>query len=48
MQEAIVGGLSKILYRSNIVGETYISYLTYDYINKKVYNTDTKNLVTHI
>jgi hypothetical protein len=25
-----------------------IIYLTYDYINKKVYNTDTKNLVSHI
>jgi hypothetical protein len=35
MQEAIVGGLSNVWYRSNIAGETYISYLTYDYINKK-------------
>jgi hypothetical protein len=43
MQEAIVGGLSNVWHRSNIAGETYISYLIYNYINKKIYNTDTKN-----
>jgi hypothetical protein len=48
MQNAIVGGLSNVWHRSNIAGETPISYLTYDYINKKVYSTDTKNLVTNI
>jgi hypothetical protein len=48
MQNAIVGGLSNVWHRSNIAGETFISYLTYDYINKKVYSTDTKNKVTHI
>jgi hypothetical protein len=48
IQEAIVGGLRNIWYRSNIAGETPISYLTYDYVNKKVYSTDTKNLVPHI
>jgi hypothetical protein len=48
MQEAIVGGLSSVWHRSNIAGETFISYLTYDYINKKVYSTNTKKLVTHI
>jgi hypothetical protein len=48
MQEAIVGGLSNVWHRSNIAGETHITYLTYDYINKKVYGTNTKNLVTHI
>jgi hypothetical protein len=48
MQEAIVGGLSNVWHRSNIAGETHISFLTYDYINKKVYSTDTKNKVTHI
>jgi hypothetical protein len=48
IQEAIVGGLSNVWHRSNIVGEIFISYLTYDYINEKVYSTDTKNLVTHI
>jgi hypothetical protein len=48
MQNAIVRGLSNVWHRSNIAGETPISYLTYDYINKKVYSTDTKNLVTHI
>jgi hypothetical protein len=48
MQNAIVCGLSNVWHRSNIGGETPISYLTYDYINKKVYSTDTKNLVTHI
>jgi hypothetical protein len=48
MQEAIVGGLSNVWHRSNVAGETFISYLTYDYINKKVYSTNIKNLVTHI
>jgi hypothetical protein len=48
MQNAIEGGLSNVWHQSNIAGETRISYLTYDYINKKVYSTDTKNLVTHI
>jgi hypothetical protein len=36
MQNAIVSGLSNVWYRSNIAGETYFSYLTYEYINKKV------------
>jgi hypothetical protein len=48
MQEAIVGGLSNDWHRSNIAGETHITYLTYDYINKKVYSTITENIVTHI
>jgi hypothetical protein len=48
MQNAIVGGLSNVWHRSNIAGETPISYLTCDYINKKVCSTNTKNLVTHI
>jgi hypothetical protein len=48
MQEAIVGGLSNVWHRSNIACETLISYLTYDNINKKVYSTNTKNIVTHI
>jgi hypothetical protein len=48
MQEAIVGGLSNGWHRANIAGETHISYLTYDYINKKVYSTNTDNTVTHI
>jgi hypothetical protein len=48
MQEAIVGCFSNVWYRSNIAGETRISYLTYDYINKKVYGTITENIVTHI
>jgi hypothetical protein len=48
MQNATVGGLSNVWYCSNIVDETFISYLTYDYINKKVYSSETKNLVTRI
>jgi hypothetical protein len=48
MQEAIVGGLSNVWHRSNIADETHISYLTYDYIKKKVYSTNTENIVTHI
>jgi hypothetical protein len=36
MKNAIVGGLSNVWHRSNIAGETFISYLTYDYMNKKV------------
>jgi hypothetical protein len=48
MQNAIVGGLSNVWHRSNIVCETHISFLTYDYINKKVYSTNNDNIVTHI
>jgi hypothetical protein len=48
MQEAIVGGFSNVWHKSNIAGETYISFLTYDYINKNVYSTNTENIVTHI
>jgi hypothetical protein len=48
MKNAIVGGLSNVWHRSNIAGETHISYLTYDYINKKVYSTNNDNTVTHI
>jgi hypothetical protein len=47
MQEVIVGGLSNVWHRSNITGETHISYLSYDSINKKVYSTNTENIVTH-
>jgi hypothetical protein len=48
MQEAIVGGLSNVWDRFNIAGETSISNLAFNFVNKKVYNTDTKNLVTRI
>jgi hypothetical protein len=48
MQEAIVDGLSNVLYRFNIAGKTHISFLTYNYINKKVYSINTDNKVTHI
>jgi hypothetical protein len=48
IQEVYVGGLSNVWYSSNITGETHISYFTYDYINKKVYSTNTENIVTHI
>jgi hypothetical protein len=48
MQNVIVGGLSNVWRRFNIVGVIPISYLTYDYINKKVYSTNTENVVTHI
>jgi hypothetical protein len=48
MQEAIVRGFIYVSHRSNIAGETHISYLTYDNINKKVYSTNTENIVTHI
>jgi hypothetical protein len=48
MQEAIVGGLNNVLHRSNIAGEIFINYLTYEFIHKKIYSTNTKNLVTHI
>jgi hypothetical protein len=48
MKEAIVGGVINVSHPANIEGETFISYLTYDFINKKVYSTNTKNLVTHI
>jgi hypothetical protein len=48
IEEAIVGDLSNVWHRSNTAGETHISYLTYYYINKKVYSTNTENIVTHI
>jgi hypothetical protein len=48
MEEPIVGGLSNVWHRSNIAGETHISYLTYDYIKNKVYSTNTDNIVSHI
>jgi hypothetical protein len=48
IQNTIIGGLRNVWHRSNIARETPISYLTYDYINQKVYSTDTKNLITHI
>jgi hypothetical protein len=48
MQDAILGALTNVWYRSNIADKTPISFLTYDFINKKVYSTNTKNLVTHI
>jgi hypothetical protein len=48
MQEAIVGGPNNVWHRSNIAGETHISFLTYNNINKKVCSTNTENVVTHI
>jgi phage tail tube protein FII len=48
LQDAIVGGLSNVWHRSNVVGETYINYLKYDKEKRKVYSIDTENVVTHI
>jgi hypothetical protein len=48
MEKAVVGCLSNVWQRYNIAGETHISFLKYDYINKKVYSTNTENIVTHI
>jgi hypothetical protein len=48
MQNAIVGSLNNVWHKSNIAGETHISYLTYENINKKVYNINTENILTHI
>jgi hypothetical protein len=48
MEQAIVGGFRNVWHMSNIPGKTHINYLTYNYINKKVYNTNTENIVTDI
>jgi hypothetical protein len=48
LQDAIVGGLSNVWHRSNVIGEMYINYLKYDKEKRKVYSIDTENVVTHI
>jgi hypothetical protein len=48
MQETIIGYLRNISHRSDIVCEIHITYLTYDFVNKKVYSTGTNSIVTHI
>jgi hypothetical protein len=48
IQNAIVGGLVNVCHRSNITSETYINFITYDYINKKVFSINIENIVTYI
>jgi hypothetical protein len=48
MQEGIVGDTTNAWKRPNIAAERSINFLTYDFLNNKVYSTDTKNIVTFI
>jgi hypothetical protein len=48
LQRGITGGLSNVLHRKNIAGETHINKFYYDAENKKVISKDLPSVVTHI
>lgn len=48
LRENITGGLSNVLHRVNIRGETLINKLKYDAINNRVISYDTSNVVSHV
>ena len=48
LRNGITGGLSNVMHRRNIRGETHINRLHYDIETNKVISRDTPNIVTHV
>jgi hypothetical protein len=48
LEKAKYGGLSNVMHRINIAGETKINRFAYDIENKKVKSFDTENEMTHV
>ncbi|KAA6368875.1 MAG: hypothetical protein EZS28_035598, partial [Streblomastix strix] len=48
VRRGITGGLSTVIYRYNIAGETRINHYEYDKENKCVYSIDSDNVMTHV
>ncbi|KAA6379203.1 MAG: hypothetical protein EZS28_025270 [Streblomastix strix] len=48
IRKNITGGLSNVLHRYNVAGETRINHLEYDVENKCVYSIDSEHIMTHI
>jgi hypothetical protein len=44
----IAGGLSNVMHRLNIAGETKINKFRYDEENNSIYSEDTNNIMTHV
>ncbi|WP_289705092.1 hypothetical protein, partial [Bacteroides acidifaciens] len=48
LRENITGGLSNVLHRVNIRGQTLINKLKYDAVNDRIISYDTSNIVSHV
>ncbi|KAA6401879.1 MAG: hypothetical protein EZS28_002597 [Streblomastix strix] len=48
IRKNITGGLSNVLHRYNVAGETRINHLEYDVEKKCVYSIDSEHIMTHI
>ena len=48
LRDNITGGISNVLHRMNIRGETKINRFKYDVINNRVISEDTSNTVSHV
>ncbi|KAA6358418.1 MAG: hypothetical protein EZS28_046055, partial [Streblomastix strix] len=48
VRRGITGGLSTVIHRYNIAGETRINHYEYDKENKCVYSIDSDNVMTHV
>jgi hypothetical protein len=48
LENAKYGGLSNVLHRINISGETKINKFKFDMENNKVISYDTENIMTHV
>ncbi|KAA6374352.1 MAG: hypothetical protein EZS28_030122 [Streblomastix strix] len=48
VRRGITGGLSTVIHRYNIAGETRINHYEYDKENKCVYSIDSENVMTHV
>ncbi|KAA6366738.1 MAG: hypothetical protein EZS28_037735, partial [Streblomastix strix] len=48
LRKGITGGISNVMHRYNIAGETRINHYEYDKENKCVYSIDSDNVMTHV
>ncbi|KAA6312953.1 MAG: hypothetical protein EZS28_055838, partial [Streblomastix strix] len=46
IRKDITGGLSNVLHRYNVAGETRINHL--EYMDKNVYSIDSEHVMTHV
>ncbi|KAA6377211.1 MAG: hypothetical protein EZS28_027262 [Streblomastix strix] len=48
LRKGIIGGISNVMHRYNIAGETRINHFEFDQENKCVHSIDSDNVITHV
>jgi hypothetical protein len=48
LRKGITGGISNVMHRYNIAGETRINHYQYDKENKCIYSIDSDYVMTHV